>query len=177
MDEKKLFEITTRMEKEDYKKYLYFTTFRKSSQTVVSLLILTAIGTLFFCFLLKQATPARIAIVFLLVGLLILSFLFLKMDRQVRKLFPTSSNSPFQKQQTIRLYETYLTASNRMSDGETITYYENFHEIYETAEYLILHFDKTLASPVRKKDIPTEQREEILSFLKRKLKERYTILG
>lgn len=177
MDEKQLFEITTRMEKDDYKKYLYFTTFRKSSQTVISLLILIVIGTFFFSFLLKQNTLAGILIIFVLMALLILSFLFLRMDRQARKLFPVSGNSSFKKEQTIRLYETCLTASNRMSDGETLTNYESFHEIYETAEYLILYFDKTLASPVRKKDIPAEERTKILAFLKEKLNDRYTVLS
>ncbi len=177
MDEHELFQITTKMEKDDYKKYLYFITFRKSYQTMFSLIVLSLIGTFIFSFLLNQTNPIKIISIFLIVAFISLSFLFLKLERQVTKLFPTDTKSSFKKEQTIHLYGTYLTASNRMSDGETKTDYLSFHEIYETAEYLILYFDKTLASPVRKKDIAIEQYDEIISLLKSKLENRYTILS
>ena len=177
MDEKELFQITTRMEKEDYKKYLYFITFRKSYQTTISLILLSFIGTFIFSFLLNQSNPIKILSIFLIVSLISLSFLLLKLDHQVRKLYPTDMKPSFKKEQTIRLYDTYLTASNRMSEGEIKINYLTFHEIYETEEYLILYFDKTLASPLRKKDIDKEQYAEIISFLRSKLENRYTTMS
>ena len=177
MNENELFQFTTKMERDDYKKYLYFTTFRKSFQTVISLILLVIIGTLIFCRLLNRTNLFEIISVLLIITLLSLSFLLLKLDRQVKKLFPTDSKTSFKKEQIITLYETYLTASNRMSEGVTKTDYKDFYEIYETEEYLILYFDKALTSLIRKKDIPTKQYDEITLFLKSKLEHRYKTIA
>ncbi|MFA9466338.1 MAG: YcxB family protein [Velocimicrobium sp.] len=175
MNDNKLFQFTSKMEKDDYKKFLYITTFRKSYQTIVSLLLFASIATALFCRLLNQSAPFTIFIIFILILLILLSFLLFKLDRQVNTLFSINKKTSFEKKQTITLYDTYLTASNRMSQGETKTDYCNIHELYETSEYLIFYFNKSLASPVRKKDIPTEQYQLIISFLKSKLEHRYKI--
>lgn len=173
MNEPTLFQFTSHMEAADYKKYLYLTTFRKLNQLILSLTLLSIVGTFFICFLLHITSPVKIVWILLFIVLLFVSFLFLKLERQVKQLFPRDSVTSVKKDQVITIYDSFLTASNRMSEGVTKTKYSDFYEIYETTEYLILYFDKNLSSLIKKQDIPTDQYNDLILFLQSKLTNRY----
>ncbi len=170
------FHFTTTMEKEDYKHYLNFITFRKSKTTWLSLTVIGTILCFFLCSILSLSGLGTIASVWLFSVLLSTSFLLLKINRQVNSLFGVDSIKPekaFKAEQTVTIYETYLTASNRTKEGKTSVSYEDFNNIYESNQYLFFYFSPGLASLIRKKDIPQEQIIPLTQFLQEKLSKRY----
>lgn len=173
MNEDIIFTFDTTLEREDYKKFLRFTTFRSSMKTFLSFVVVAAVSTALIAFLLRRHTITTILFIFLFMLLLSFSLLLLKLDHQVKLLFSDTPSNPFRKQQTITLYKSYMTATNRMNDGITTVYYDELYEIFETADFLICYFDKELVTPIRKHDIPVEQYESLCTFLKDTLGHRY----
>lgn len=171
MEKKELYCFTTQMEKEDYKKFLYFITFKKSKKTLAALCLLSIGSSAFLAVFLQFRSIAEIAGSLIFMFFISLSFLLLKIEGQAKALFRPNTN--FQKEQTITLYEDYITATNRSSDGNTASEYNKLSKLYDLPGYLLIYFNEELASLIRKQDLSPEYQEIIPKFLEDKLGVRY----
>lgn len=173
MEEKELYCFTSIMEKEDYKKFLYFITFKKSRKTIWALITLALVSCMLLSFFLRLRSIGEIAGCFIFMLIISLSFLLLKIEGQAKALYSANPQNEFQKEQTVTLYETRITATNRTSNGVTSTDYGRLSKIYELPDYLILYFNEELASLIRRKDLPSGCEKDICRFLEQKLEHRY----
>ena len=168
MNKNPIFEITTAMEKEDYRNFLFLTTFQ-SLDSIISLFIISiilggitnaiigfSISKFFFC-----------SLFFFLVFFVLL---YAKLEKKVKTVYPLDQSPLIETNQTIQFYDTYLTATNRTDANITTSNYVTIYKIKEDDSYIILFLTKELASVIRKKDLSKETVREISNFLKEKTK-------
>lgn len=171
MNEK--YKITTTMEREDYRNFLYLITFKRNTSVWLLILFLTIILSISISLITGGIKPLNLLIIAFFMFLVILSALCLRLESKVKKKYGKSNAKLLKKDQTLSLSEQGIEATNRSKEGTTSSSYENIYEIWETKDYFFFYFTKDLCSLIRKKDIPKEQYDEIISFLKEKLKSRF----
>lgn len=176
MADKAHFTVTTFMEKEDYRKFLYYATFRKTPRTAFFLLLISGLGSLIFLFLLEIFHPVLFVAAWIFFLLCCTAALCFKVERIVKRQIKEHSDQLFEYPSVLTFYEKELVASNRNAEGSTRLKYEDFLAITETSDYIIFYFTDTTANLLRKKDIDEEEVGEIRSFLKERAKKKYRIL-
>ncbi len=168
MSETPIYEITTTMEKDDYRNFLFLTTFQ-TPDSIISLLIIsillgavTSVVTGFSLSSLFFSTLFFFLIFFVL--------LYAKLEKNVKATYPLDQPANIETKQTILFYNTYLTSTNRTDANVTTAAYDTIYKIKEDDSYIILFLTKELASVIRKKDLDNEIIQELSAFLKEKKK-------
>lgn len=169
MNETPIFEITTTMEKEDYRNFLFLTTFQ-TPDSIASLgiisIILGVVTSMITGFSLSSLFFSTLF--FLLV---LFALMYSKLEKNVKTAYPLDQPSAIEKEQTIVFYDTYLTSTNRTNADVTTAAYGDIYKIKEDDSYIILFLTKELASVICKKDLDRETIKEISNLLKEKCKE------
>ena len=168
MSETPIYKITTNMEKDDYRNFLFLTTFQ-SIDSLVSLFIIsillggiTSIITDFSISSLFFSTLFFFLILFVL--------LYAKLEKNVKATYPLDQPANIETTQTILFFDTYLTTTNRTDSNITTANYATMYKIKEDDSYIILFLTKELASVICKKDLDKEMIKELSSFLTEKTK-------
>lgn len=166
MNETPIYEVTTTMKKEDYRNFLFLTTFQTMdavvSLTIISLLLggissaVTGFSISSFLFL---------SIFFLLV---LFAVMYSKLEKNVKAVYPLDQPAAIATEQTIIFYDTYLTSTNRTNADITQVSYKDIYKIKENDSYIILMLTKELASVICKKDLNTDTVNPISALLKEK---------
>ena len=166
MNKTPLFEITTTMEKDDYRNFLFLTTFQ-TADSIVSLLIIgillggiTSIATGF------SLSSLFFSCLFFILVLFVV--MYSKLEKNVKTMYPLDQPAAIKTAQIITFYDTYLTSTNRTNTDITETAYNDIYKIKENDSYIILMLTKELASVICKKDLDKEMVRKISDLLKEK---------
>lgn len=176
MSEKARFTVTTFMDKEDYRKFLYFATFRKTPAVALILILLSGLGSLGLLFILHVYRLSVFLGIWVFMLLCCIAALSFKVERMTKKQIKDNPDELFEYPSILTFYEKELVASNRNAEGSTRLAYPDFLAITETTDYIIFYFTDTTANLLRKKDVDTEELNEIRKFLKEKAGKKYRIL-
>lgn len=176
MANKAQFTVTTFMDKEDYRKFLYFATFRKTPLMAVSLVALSAVGSFLLLFILGVFQPAVFFGIWVFMLLCCIAALSFKIERLTKKQVQDNSEQLFEFPSVLTFYEDELVASNRNAEGSTRLKYQDFFAITETRDYIIFYFTDTTANLLRKKDLDEDEVSQISEFLKMKAGKKYRSL-
>ncbi len=176
MADKARFTITTFMDKEDYRKFLYFATFRKTPTVAVPLIFLSALGSLMLLFILGVFSPVVFFSIWIFMLLSCIVALSFKIERLTKKQVKNHSEQLFEYPSILSFYEEELVASNRNAEGSTRLKYNDFLAITETKDYIIFYFTDTTANLLRKKDLDKEEIVQVCKFLKTKAGKKYRVL-
>lgn len=176
MSDKARFTVTTFMDKEDYRKFLYFATFRKTPAVILMLVLLSGISSLFLLFILGKLHPGIFFSIWIFMFLCCVAALSFKVERMVKKQIKNNPGELFEFPSVLTFYEDELVASNRNAEGSTRLAYKDFLAITETTDYIIFYFTDTTANLLRKKDTDKEELSAIREFLKKKAGKKYRIL-
>ena len=166
MTETPLYQITTKMEKEDYRNFLFLTTFQTTDSIVSLLLIGTILGAIA-----SFTTGFSLSSLFfssLFFTLILFAVMYSKLEKNVKTMYPLDQPAAIKTAQTITFYDTYLTSTNRTNTDITETAYNNIYKIKENDNYIILMLTKELASVICKKDLDREMVRKISDLLKEK---------
>lgn len=168
MNESPIYEITTTMEKDDYRNFLFITTFQ-TPDSIISLLIISIIlGAIVSVVTGFSLSTLFFAILFFFLIFFVL--LYSKLEKNVKATYPLDQPANIETKQTILFYNTHLVSTNRTNTDVTTVAYENIYKIKEDDSYIILFLTKELVSVIRKKDLDSETINEISAFLKEKIK-------
>lgn len=141
MEEKILFTIKTKMDKEDYRKFLYLATFKKSPIIIPIILLIAAIGAGIIAFENGNFNIIDFLIAWVFMTLLVFGTICFKVEHKNKKRIETDKIGTFGTYQTISFCDDYVIVINNAN----------------------------MASLIRKKDIEDEYKTEIIRFLKEKL--------
>ena len=168
-----LFEITTRMDKEDYRKSSYLSIFKKKYLTIGLIILLAGAGAAFAVFVYGDMDSIRFLITWL--GLVIIAFgaISLRVEYKNMKMLSMAKAGLASLTQVIRFYENYLIAESENVKGSNKIKYDRLYQILESKDYYIIYANANSASLIRKKDIEEDVRDEFYRFLKAKLGNRY----
>lgn len=171
MNEK--YKITTTMEREDYRNFLYLITFKRNHSVWLLILFLTVLLSVSISLFTGGIKPLNLLIIAFFMVLVIVSALCLRLESKVKKKYGKSNAKLLKKEQTLTLYDQEIEATNRSREGTTTSTYDNFYEIWETKDYFFFYFTKESCSLIRKKDIPNDEYDNLISFLKEKLNNKF----
>ena len=154
------------MEKEDYRNFLFLTTF----QTVDSIASLFIIGILLGGITTAMTGFSLSTLFFSSLFFILVLFvvMYSKLEKNVKTVYPLDQPAAIETEQTITLYDTYLTSTNRTNGDITEVSYADIYKIKENDSYIILMLTKELASVICKKDLDREKTEAVSLFLKDK---------
>lgn len=164
MNEHVLFEITTTMEKDDYRNFLFLTTFQ-TADSIASLfiigIILGGITTAMTGFSLSSLFFSSLFFI-----LILFVVMYSKLEKNVKAVYPLDQPAAIETVQTITFYDTYLTSTNRTNADITEVAYKDIFKVKENDSYIILMLTKELASVICKKDLDKETITKISTLLK-----------
>lgn len=176
MAEKARFTVTTFMDKEDYRKFLYFATFRKTPTILFLLLLLSSMGSLLLLFILNVYRLSVFIGIWVFMLLSCVAALSFKIERMTKKQIKNNPEELFEYPSVLTFYENEMVASHRNAEGSTRLAYKDFLAITETNDYIIFYFTDVTANLLRKKDVDRDELTAIRSFLKEKAGKKYRIL-
>ncbi len=166
MNETPLFEITTNMEKDDYRNFLFLTTFQ-TADSIASLIIigiiLGAIASVITGFSLSSLFFSSLFFI-----LVLFVVMYSKLEKNVKAVYPLDQPAAIETKQTINFYDTYLTSTNRTNTDITEAAYTDIYKIKENDSYIILMLTKELASVICKKDLDENMVHSISKLLHQK---------
>jgi hypothetical protein len=169
-----LYEITTSMDKEDYRKFSYLTIFRKKSQTALLIVAMAVGGGVLFSMIEGGFSLPKFLIIALILIPTELLAIFLRVEYSAYKKMSLIRMGLESTRQHITFYDSYLTAED--SKGHNKIKYDKLYKVQETKDYYFIYASEGSASMVRKIDIHGEDRDGFNQFLKAKMGTRYSSL-
>ena len=168
MNEQPLYEITTKMEKDDYRNFLFLTTFQ-TADSIVSLIIIGAILGTIASFITGFSLSSLFFSSFFFI-LVLFAVMYSKLEKNVKRVYPLDRPATIKTEQTLVFYDSYLTSTNRTNADVTKVLYKDIFKIKEDNSYIILMLTKELASLICKRDLENEVLEKISKLLNEKCK-------
>lgn len=169
-----LFEIKTKMEKEDFRKLSYITIFSNKQKTIPLIVLLAAVGSILYS---MMQGKFEIAVFFTVWGIFIpVAFAAIALSveyKNIKKVNAIRSGLTKQPKQLISFFEHYLVAEDENAKRSHKIKYENLFQVVESKNNYVVYASKNAASMIRKMDISPEIREDFRDFLKTKFGERY----
>ena len=173
MNSRKLFTVKTTMEKEDYHKFLYISTFIKSKIKILFLLFFTA-------FLSGQISynenyfdlKGFIIFLIILVMVAILVIIF-KIEIKFRQIIKTDKTGSFDSHEVLDFYGDFVIVKSKVFEGEIKVKYTQIYKVSESKNYFINYFNANQATLIRKKDMESEVIDSLRSLYKKNLTDKY----
>lgn len=171
-----LYEITTRMDKDDYRKFSYLTVFRKKGRTILLIIVLAAAGA--GLTMMMDGTFSLLKFLFIWLILIPTAFaaIFVRTEYKAMNWMNLVRAGAASARQTLVFYEDYLIAKDDTNNSSKIKY-DKLYQVLETKDYYFIHVSASSASMLRKRDIDDEDQAGFQKFLKVKLGERYKKLA
>lgn len=172
--EQALFTVCTRMEKEDYRKFLYTATFRRSPWGLIFITGLSLAVSLLLSWGSDGLRPVRLLILWGLYFCIAIGAVCLKIELKNRKRIATDRTGAFGAVNTLCFYEDRLTLSCEELHSFGEFRYSQFYGIMESKDFFLFYLSADQASMVRKKDL--ENPDAFRRFLASKFPGRFRSL-
>lgn len=168
-----LFDIVTRMDKDDYRKFSYLIAFNKKRQTVFLIILLAAAGAGLDAMMAGSFSLPRFLVIWMILIVTAFAAIFLRTEYKAFKRSNEVGLGMKGNRQRLTFYENYLIAAEDNVPGSNKIKYEKLFQVNETKDYYIIYANADSASMLRKIDIDEEERDDFRKFLKRKMGTRY----
>lgn len=168
-----LFDIVTRMEKEDYRKFSYLIAFSKKEQTIFLIILLAAAGAGLDAMMAGSFSLPRFLVIWLILITTAFAAIFLRTEYKAFKRSSEVGVGLRSNKQRLTFYENYLVAAEDNIPGANKIKYDKLFQAKETKDYYIIYANAGAASMIRKIDIDEEDREDFQKFLRTKMGSRY----
>jgi len=152
MEEPKII-INTVMTKEDYRKFLYIATFRRSKLTIPMIALISLLGSLMINLGDGHFSLAKLLISWLFLLALAIAVVLFKVERKNAQRIKTDKTGAFDSVNTLKFYDDRIIMENETLKSTGELKYDQFYAVMESKDYFIFYFTVNQASLVRKKDI------------------------
>ncbi len=169
--EKELFTITTRMEKEDYRQFLYIAAFLRNKMVIPFIIILCVAGSGFISFSAGKFEICRFIIWTIFMFFIEVAVICIKVERRNRQRIKTDKTGTFDTDCILHFFEHKMIMETEANKSYGELMYEQFYGILESRKYIIFYITINQASLIRKKDV--DNLEEFVCFLKGRFEKRY----
>ena len=169
--EKECFIIKTRMEKSDYRKFLYIATFCKNKITIPMILLISFIGAIIYCQGIMGFHIVAVGVWTIIMFVVSMSVICFRVERRNNKRMATDATGAFDSESILTFYEDRVIMENECMKSKGELTYAQFYFVLESKEYFIFYINANQASLIRKKDI--DNCEEFKSFLLKTFAGRY----
>ncbi|MDD2955375.1 MAG: YcxB family protein [Oscillospiraceae bacterium] len=147
------FVIRTQMEKEDYRKFLYTATFRRSPLLLPVMAALSFAMSLLLCLGREPFSPIRLLALWAIFSAAAVGAVCFQVERKNRRRAATDQTGFFGSVSTLSFYEDRMAMSCEAPRSFGELRYEQFYGVMESREFFIFYLSANQASLVRKKDL------------------------
>lgn len=171
------FEITTKMEIEDLKKFMYIATFFRKKSTIPMLVTVSLLGSLWVNFAWGNITTLGFFIVTIIMLIFIVGVICFKIERRVNQRIKTDKTGILGSESVLRFYEEHLEMESESFRSHSELRYNQFYELMETKDFYMFYISVNQAYMVRKKDIKADECTAFKEFMQGVFGVKYKRLG
>lgn len=165
--------IETKMEKEDYKKFLYTTTLFRNGKSI-PMLILIALGcAVLLNFDSKGFNFIKMLGYFVVFLIIAIGSVVFKIERLNKARLKSDESGIFNTESIIDFCEDYMFIKVESFESESKIPYTNIFKVIETKDFYLTYLNDNQASVIRKKDITKEQEVILREIYNEKLKDKF----
>ena len=168
-----LYEITTRMEKEDYRKLSYLVSYKNKQKTVLLIIILAAAGAGIWAMMDASFSVPKFLVTWLILIVTAFAAIFLKLEYKAFNWSNQVRAGLKGARQEFTFYDSYLIAAEDKVSGTNKIKYDKLSQVLEAKDFFIIYASANSASMIRKKDIDREDLDRFGKFLRTKMGSRY----
>lgn len=173
MDDNKLFTVTTTIEKEDYRRFLYIATFLRSKIIIPFFVLLSCIVASFLAYSEGQLNILRFIVLWIVLTALDILTLVYNVERKNKQRIKIDKTGAFDAKETLDFYDDYLVIKSAVFGGKNKVKYDQIYQVLETKEYFITYLNINQASIMRKKDMDKDTIEKIQQLYKKSMGKMY----
>lgn len=159
------FTITTKMEIEDYKKFMYIATFFRKKSTIPMLVTVSLLGSLWINYAWGNVTVLGFFVVTIIMLAFVAGVICFKITRRVKQRIKTDNTGTMGSDNVLRFYDDHLEMESENFKSHSELRYEQFYELMETKDYYMFYISVNQAYMIRKKDVKTEEVSLFSEFL------------
>lgn len=167
------YRIETVMEKEDYKKFLYTTTFTRNKSALRFLAVMSLIGAILLAVVKFGFGIKTFFVSWAVMFACLYVIAWIKVEYNYRKKISIDDSGVFGSVTTIEFFENYMTMESTMAEGRSVLDYGKFFRLLEMRQYFVFYYSKTMATIVRKKDMDSINVQEFRQFIAEKFEGKY----
>ncbi|MGB5823853.1 MAG: YcxB family protein [Proteocatella sp.] len=171
MGENSIFTIQTKMEKEDYRKFLYIAAFRRNPHAVHMLVIMSMVASVLTSMWTKTLDIVSVATLWIIMLATAVFMICLKIERKNKAMIATDKTGTFGGVNILHFYQNHMIMETPDIKGTSTLEYSKFYKVLESKDYFIFYFNANMASLIRKKDV--EDLEMVSGFIKNVFGEKY----
>lgn len=151
--EEPIITINTTMTKEDYRKFLYIATFKRSKVIIPLMLLMSLVGALIISIGNGQIKPLLLIISWVLLFLLSVFVIISKVERKNKQRIKTDKTGIFDSVNTLKFYDDKMVMENKALHSIGQLSYKQFYALLESKDYFIFYLNENQASLIRKVDV------------------------
>ncbi len=159
------FTITTKMEKDDLKKFMYIATFFRKKSTIPILVTISLLGSLWVNFAWGNVTTLGFFIVTIIMLIFIVGVICFKIERRVKQRIKTDNTGTLGSESVLRFYDDHLEMESETFRSHSELRYDQFYELMETKDFYMFYISVNQAYMVRKKDIKVDDCMAFCEFM------------
>jgi len=165
--------VKTTMEKEDYKDFLYKTTFFKSNYAIPFILLSSGLMAIF----LSQGYQGNSVVYFFgswifLIVIVTLNIVY-KIERKFKRKIDNDIAGLFGSMERLEFYDDFIIINSPKFSGVVTFRYDQIYRVIDQKRYFLVYFNATQSIMIRKKDMNLELNGRLRSLYKEKLSDRY----
>lgn len=173
MNNEILFKLSTVMDKEDYRKFLYISTFKRNKKSVIVVLLFSLIAAVLICLTGFGFSLNSFFISWVSMFCIIFAGICAKIEWRYIQRIKTDNTGVLGSTTYIDFYEDYLTMESPISEGKSKLEYEKFYKLIECGTYFMFYYSMNMATLLRKKDMEDVDIDEFRNFIKNKFEGKY----
>lgn len=147
------FVINTIMTREDYRRFLYFSAFRRKKSTIPLLASFALIGGILIGMEGDEINWVIFLVSWISLFVLAIVIVIFQIERKNVRRIKTDKTGTFGSVNTLRFYDDRVVMENEQQKSTGTLKYEQFYALVENKDYFIFYTTENLASLIRKKDI------------------------
>jgi len=159
------FEITTKMEKEDLKKFMYIATFFRKKSTIPMLVTVSLLGALWVNFAWGNVTVLGFFVATIIMLAFVVGVVFFKIEKRVKQRIKTDNTGTLGSESVLRFYDDHLEMESETFRSHSELRYDQFYELMETKDFYMFYISVSQAYMVRKKDIKADECTAFCEFM------------
>ena len=169
MDNKMLFKVTSKLEAKDFRKFLYLATFKRSPLIIPVIGLIGIIAASTITFVNGPFTVVKFLGLFL--AMFLISYIATCLKVEYRSfVVKKDKNHPIVKDNhNISFFENYIMPAKNKGKNKTKIEYSKLFKVLKTDEYLVIYYNTSVASFIRKEDLNEETWTGLTELLKNKV--------
>lgn len=148
-----IYTIRTTMEKEDYRKFLYWATFYKNKKVIPMIACLAFVCSLIVNWNLYYVSWGKVTLYWAFFFALANAVICLKVKRRYKLRVTTDKTGAFGSLNELKFYSDKVVIDNDSLKSTGQLKYSQIYSVFESKDYFIFYITANQASLIRKKDI------------------------